>query len=311
MISVNSLDHDTSPLHFKRISHEAMDKIWPLLQQEKGKTTDFSYGGILMWVDLFNYEYDIYEETLFIKGVVENDMSKPAFSLPVGKLTLNKSICILKEYCNAINAKLEFSAVPEHAVYEMSEAGADLIEELKDWGDYLYDAATLVSLKGKKMSKKRNHINQFISHYPCWHTEELSQQNAHFASEIIDKMDIDGDTSPMAISERRLSKKMIELLTEGDPVLEGMILFVDDIACAFTIGDVKDDTLFIHIEKALRKFNGSYEMINRLFAKAMTEKYPGIRFINREDDAGEPGLRMAKESYHPLRILKKYNITFP
>ena len=42
----------------------------------------------------------------------------------------------------------------------------------------------------------------------------------------------------------------------------------------------------------------------------MTEKYPNIKYINREDDAGDMGLRMAKESYHPLEILKKYNIVF-
>ncbi len=42
----------------------------------------------------------------------------------------------------------------------------------------------------------------------------------------------------------------------------------------------------------------------------MKEKYPEIRFINREDDAGDIGLRMAKESYHPIEILKKYNVSF-
>lgn len=89
-----------------------------------------------------------------------------------------------------------------------------------------------------------------------------------------------------------------------------MIIFAEGKACAFTIGDVKGDTLFIHIEKALREYNGSYEIINQQFAKAMCDKYPEIKYVNREDDAGDIGLRMAKESYHPLEILRKYNVTF-
>ena len=47
-----------------------------------------------------------------------------------------------------------------------------------------------------------------------------------------------------------------------------------------------------------------------MFAKYQTEKHPEILYINREDDAGDIGLRMAKESYHPKEILKKYNIIF-
>ena len=89
-----------------------------------------------------------------------------------------------------------------------------------------------------------------------------------------------------------------------------MLLLADGKVCAFTIGDVKNDTLFIHVEKATRKTEGSYEMVNAMFARHIVENYPEIRFINREDDAGDMGLRMAKESYHPHSILKKYNILF-
>lgn len=295
---------------FKPVTSESMKEIWPILKLEKGRTTDFSYAGILMWVDYFKYEYVIYDDTLFIKGVVESDLSVPAFSLPVGKLSLKDSVELLKEYCDTHNLDLEFSAVPEYTLAEMKELNPKRIEPLADWGDYLYNAQPLSTLVGKKMSKKRNHVNQFIRTYPEWRAEIMTSVNADDAMNFMDVFDLEGDTTEMAKAERELSRRLISLLKAGDKNLEGMILYVDGKVAAYTIGDVKGDTLFVHVEKATRSVNSSYEMINYIFAKAMTEKHPEIQFINREDDSGDLGLRMAKESYHPVEILKKYNIVF-
>ncbi|MDE6754136.1 MAG: phosphatidylglycerol lysyltransferase domain-containing protein [Muribaculaceae bacterium] len=295
---------------FKKITHADMPVVWKYLANEKGRTTDFSYGGVLMWVDFFNYEYAIYKDTLFIKGVVENDMSKPAFSLPVGALPLSESIDLLKDYCKAKNLELEFSAVPEYALQEMKQLNPVVVEELKDWGDYLYNAAPLATVAGKKMSKKRNHVHQFEKNCDEWHSEWLTPDNADKAYAFMDIFDLEGDSTDMAAAERELSRKLILRMKEGDSNLEGMLLYADGKVCAYTIGDVKGDTLFVHVEKATRNVNSSYEMINYVFAKAMCEKHPEIQYINREDDAGDMGLRMAKESYHPVEILKKYNIIF-
>lgn len=295
---------------FKPITHKVMQEIWPYLKLEKGRTTDFSYAGVLMWVDYFKYEYVIYNDTLFIKGVVENDMSVPAFSLPVGKLSLKESVELLKEYCEANNLRLEFSAVPEYALEEMKKLNPIRVEPLTDWGDYLYDAQMLATVAGKKMSKKRNHVSQFKRAYPEWKAVEITPDNADVAMKFMDVFDLEGDSTEMAAAERELSRRLISMIKEGDKNLEGMILYAGDTVGAYTIGDVKGDTLFVHVEKATRTVNSSYEMINHVFAQHMTEKYPEIKYINREDDAGDMGLRMAKESYHPLEILKKYNIVF-
>ena len=295
-------------LQFRPITHADMEKIFEYLQMESGRTTDFSYAGVLMWVDYFKYEYSILDDTLFIKGVVENDTDTPAFSLPVGKMPLRRSLEKIRTYCRRHNLPAVLSAVPEYALEDLESADITSINPLEDWGDYLYDAQMLSTLTGKKMSKKRNHVNKFESLYPESRLEPLDASNADKAIEFMDIIDEEGDKSAMAIEERRMTRRLLDLIKEGDIRLEGAILMVGDEIAAFTIGDVKHDTLFVHVEKASRAFEGSYEKINKEFAALMCARHPEIHFINREDDSGDEGLRKAKQSYHPVEILKKYNI---
>lgn len=298
-------------LQFKKITHKEMPEIWEYLLREEGRTTDFSYAGIFMWVDLFKYEYAVYKDTMFIKGVVENDRELPAFSLPVGDLPLAESIQVLKEYCRQEGIRLELSAVPEYALEELRTLNPQRIEPLTDWSDYLYEAQMLASLKGNKMSKKRNHVNHFMSHNPEWSFEPLTDENADAALKFIDIYEAEADETFMAREESRLSRIMIKMLAEGDPVMHGGVLYSSPgEICAITIGDVKGDTLYVHIEKGTRKVSGSYETINKEFASHVLEVHPEVKYINREDDSGDEGLRKAKESYHPVELLKKYNVIF-
>lgn len=308
---VSSDTSKASVLDFKPITHADMPLIWEFLSREEGRTTDFSYGGLFMWVDYFDYQYAIYKDTLFIKGLVENDRTKPAFSLPIGSLPLEDSMKILKAYCESHNMPVVLSAVPEYAVDELHDLGAYYVELLEDWSDYLYDAEMLSSLKGKKMSKKRNHINSFETHNPEWTFTPLNASNIPAVLKFMDIYDNELDEALMGKVESRLARKMIKIMEEGDPVMVGGVLYSSPgKICAFTIGDVKGDTLYVHIEKATREVNGSYEMINHLFAQYICKNFPQVKFINREDDGGDEGLKRAKESYHPVALLRKYNLIF-
>ena len=44
-------------------------------------------------------------------------------------------------------------------------------------------------------------------------------------------------------------------------------------------------------------------MINWLFTQ---HAWSGVTYINREEDMGIPGLRKAKLSYNPIKMVKKY-----
>ena len=61
----------------------------------------------------------------------------------------------------------------------------------------------------------------------------------------------------------------------------------------------------INIEKAENHIDGIYQMINKYF---LFNEFPDVKYVNREDDMGLPGLRKAKESYNPHMFCPKYMI---
>ncbi len=301
-----------TPLNFRPVTPESMKEIFPFLLSETGRTCDFSYGGVLMWVKYYSYSYCIYRNTLFIKGLVEGDRSMPAFSMPIGEMPLSEAIELLRDYCDNCGERLVFSAVPEYALDDFKKHNPLRIGKLEDMGDYLYSAESLSTLKGKKMSKKRNHVNKFESLYPNAVYIRMTREDVSAVLEFMNIIDAEGDRSEAATDERNLTRDLIADWAQSDvssPLIGGMIK-IDGEIVAFTMGDIKRDTLFVHIEKALKNIEGSYEAINKYFAADVKQSYPEIEYINREDDAGDMGLRMAKESYKPLEILQKYNIMF-
>ena len=99
------------------------------------------------------------------------------------------------------------------------------------------------------------------------------------------------------------------LLNYGDYPFEGAVLRDGHgRIVAFTAGEVIGDTLVLHIEKMEHSISGAGETINNYFARYMLARHPEIVYINREDDSGDPGLRYAKQSYHPALMLRKYNV---
>lgn len=301
----------TPELDFKPVTPEIMPVLWRYLTHEDGRTCDFSYGGLLIWTPVFNYEYAIYHDTLFIKGRLEGDMTKEAFSLPLGQLSIKESFSILDRWCKASGKTLRFSAIPEYAIDEYMALEPKVITEQPNWADYMYDINMLATLSGKKMAKKRNHVNKFEATYPNHEFKVMSRNLIRDARDILKTASEEAvDNSESAQAERQLCETTLSQMEQYSLPMIGGILYVDAKPVAFTIGDVKHDTLYIHIEKADRGITGAYEAINKYFAQTMLSFCPSLKYINREDDAGSPGLRFAKESYHPIELLKKFDIIF-
>ena len=298
-----------SQLEFKKLTLDDVRTIAPMLERSNCRTCDFTIGGLLMWADYFNYTYAILNDTLFIKGVTEDDVTRPAFSLPIGRMGIEESVDVLRDYCLEHDAMpLTFSAIPEEFVADFQAVGPAEVTELTDWADYLYEADALASLSGKKLSKKRNHVNRFMTDNPGFEFKQLTTDNLEAVKSFFHATHLPLSKPALADIER---EQVIHVLDNLDRYpFEGAVLSTPtDGIVAFAIGEVVTDTLFVHIEKMNHLVAGAGETINKMFAEWMTGHHPEVRYINREEDVGDEGLRKAKESYHPAEMLKKYNIT--
>ncbi|MFI3239425.1 MAG: phosphatidylglycerol lysyltransferase domain-containing protein [Bacteroidales bacterium] len=302
-----SLDEivDCDELVFKDITLDDMQQVASYLRYSNSYSCDYTLGGIYLWIGYLGYKFAIYHNTLFIRGVAPDDRSKVAFSLPLGELPLAQGVQLVRDYCDKNGIQAQFSAIPQERLDEFMTFSPKSVQELEDWADYIYSANDLATLKGNKFSKKRNHVNKFFATYP---TATISEINANNISAVRDCYHhicagATNDT-PMARYERNQVATALERLYQYP--FQHLCLMFDGKVIGFTIGEIVGDTLHVHIEKVQREFSGANEALCKLFTERMLNKYQ-IKLVNRQDDAGDAGLRKSKLSYHPQLILKKYN----
>ena len=88
----------------------------------------------------------------------------------------------------------------------------------------------------------------------------------------------------------------------------GAAIRADGTIQAYTIGEaLNPSTAVIHFEKAMSSITGLYQFVNQAFCRNYLKRF---EYVNREQDLGIPGLRKAKMSYHPDRMVEKYTVRF-
>ena len=176
----------------------------------------------------------------------------------------------------------------------------------RDSCDYVYNIEDLATLKGRKFQKKRNHLNKFKEVHPDCILEPITPDNLEAVQNMVytwyDNKLAENPQADYHLEQRALHRAFHHMPELG---LEGAILTENGRILAMTMASQLSDTTFdIHFEKALDE--SAYVAINQAFAAYLQEKYPHIRYLNREDDLGIPSLRKAKLSYQPDHMVIKF-----
>jgi hypothetical protein len=261
---------------------------------------DQTLGGSVMWRKCFHTRFFQDEECIYLQS--EYEPGKFAFTPPFGNFEVG--VKRLAEYCKKSGKELAFCSVSD---VEKEKIQAILpgfsAHPTRDWFDYLYLREKLMTLKGKKLSGQRNHMNYFLKTYSQWKFVPIGEENLILAKEFFHHYNRETEKDSHFFQEEK--NAVLEVLDHLDiyGFVGGMILVGDQVV-ALSLGEQVGDTFFIHIEKADRAFRGAYQMILTQMLRYYTSE--DVIYVNREEDVGDPGLRYSKEAYHPECLLAKY-----
>ena len=271
------------------------------------RSCEDTFANLYLWSRHYKINYAFVEDMLIFQQTEDGRYT----SFPKGDRTnLKKVLDELMLWYEEQNLEFHLMNVtPEQfGVLEELYPGKFTIEYDRDVADYVYEVEKLVNLSGKKYHGKKNHINKFRKLYPDWSYESITKDNVEECFQMALKWrnangcdEHEGKNAEMCVTLNSL--RLFEELN-----LRGGLLRANGEVVAFSIGEpVCDDTIVVHIEKAYADVQGAYPMINQQF---LIHEAAEFKYVNREEDTGDEGLRKAKESYKPAFLQEKGLVSF-
>lgn len=298
---INLYTETIQTLQFRDVTDSDILLLNDFFQRYPSRSCDFSIGGVLIWKNFYDYKIAIVDGSLIIMGTwPDSDMR--IFYEPRGPIPYAEYQDLVMDYCNQHNLK-GFIMLPEEKE-PIDEGDGRPVDStlMQDWMEYLYDIEKFKTFAGKKMSKKRNHLNFFLNHYP---DREIVEINEDIVPELI-SFTREFNATHDDNTARYESREIIDSLSHfRDFPYFGIAIKVNGKIAGYSFGEVIGDTLIVHAEKGNIEYGGIYQALSSRMAIAASEKYPGIKYLNREDDMGSEDLRKSKLSYHPSLFIAK------
>ena len=288
-----------------------MDFYTPILEDKKllaryyenvpYMNCELDFANFFLWSEHYGTKYAVADNMLVF--VSEYD-GKRYVAMPIGAGDRKKAIeDVAKDfkkdgydlYLNCITADM-FNEI------EKMFPGCFEITYNRDMADYVYTVEKLAYLKGKRLHGKRNHIANFMKEND-WQYENITDENTPECMEMAQQWRIMNGCESNPEKSYELCVTMRALTLRKELGLIGGLIRANGRVVAFTLGSpAGGDAFDIHIEKAFADVQGAYPMINQQFVVNNLLDY---KYVNREEDMGEEGLRKAKLSYYPDILLEK------
>lgn len=275
------------------ISHKAtVDKE---LKNIETDISEFSFANLFLFRRYHDYEIGEIDDILMIKGNTYDDLS---YYMPIThpeRLTSKFLQERLKE--------VDFIFPIDEKWVEQFDQDLFSFKCMEGDTDYIYTVEKMCTYKGRKLHKKRNLLKQ---HNEFYETESFSLEEDRLedAKWILNRWMEDVD---MEIDKTDYYACCEALRMKDELGLCGVIYYADGKPSGFILGEgLNESTFVMHFAKGLRRFKGIYQYIYNSFAKKLPTHY---ELINFEQDLGKVALRVAKSSYVPDILNKKFRMS--
>lgn len=296
-------------MRFEKFTFDHILRFLPVLRAQNTRLSNYTPGTAFVWGKYLDTHFAEAEGCLILR---DRYVKQEYFYYPISpsgdEEAQRRALCAVEEYCRNENVRLHFTAVPRDKLPELVlRYGSELhLSDIRRWRDYLYEKENFQNYPGGRYSGQRNHVNKFKKTYPDWQFRAYTPADAAEVRAFLEEY----AASQYAKEEMYADEEMkgaIALFENIEKLgLSAGFLRAGGKIVAFSAGEVCGDTMFVHIEKALRGYPGAYPAMAQAFAQAFCGE--NVRYINREDDSGDMGLRKSKLQYLPAALLDKYNI---
>ena len=280
-------------MDFKQLELADKEVIDSYLSSCRIESSELTFLTFYIWRKAFNVRFAEHSGCLVVE--FKDNGYPPSLRYPMGKGDKKAALLAACSYYRQNGLEPKIYGMTKDMTDELLMLFPDkfVIKPMKDYFDYVYETEKLISLPGRALHTKRNHVNKFKRTYN-YKYEKITSADA---DEIISEYDgwLEKHNVEMDYYLEGERQSIGDILRNFDKLgCVGAKLYADGQLCAFTIGEqLNSDTAVIHIEKADISFRGAYAAINQMFAE---NEWSHLKFINREDDFGLPGLRKAKQS---------------
>lgn len=169
--------------------------------------------------------------------------------------------------------------------------------------NYIYETQVLKTFQGKKLQKKRNHLNFFLKHYSSYvQIKQISEIDDNTILEFCKKHIIEFQ-GKLNESEMACYEQLVITERYKDSNYKGIAIYIDGTLVALTLCYLRKNICEILIEKAIKDIRGIYQYLlsENLKINNVTQSY-----VDREDDNGNEMLTKSKMSYYPLSTVSRY-----
>jgi hypothetical protein len=292
------------PNRFQPLCLADRSRVEKAVRAAEREACEFSFANLMIWQDFDRPSIGRVNGRLCIRI---HPINEPSFFLePLGGLADEVTIdaCLLASGCISRARAAFVERLPEGR-YEITSMRAHF--------DYLYRTQELAEFAGRRYDGKRNHIRGFMRRCPDVSYEDLRAEHASEAMNLFDQWrDARGGTGACeggfctqraACQERALTRAFASFDALG--FFGGMLRMQGRMAAFLMASSLSDLIACVPLEYHDPGLPGIVPMLFREFARRVQGRVP---LLNLEQDLGIEGLRRHKMSYHPERLVEKYEV---
>ena len=291
--------------NLKDISCDDKEILQPFLQNLNEYGCEMSFANLAMWHAAYGTQFAFDEAgRLILYSPVEK-----MIYFPRGAEISAAELADLSNFFakNGLTENLIYD-VPESYIQQHEDIEKYFTVEFnEDNYDYLYNNEHLRDCSGSKLRKKRNLIKQFLAACPDYQIIPLEDNTAQRFLSLALRLNSQLEACDFLTDEDKVMTfacgnfKTLEL--DGILLADGK---GNDIG--FSIWSLLNhSTADIHFEKADHSVKGAPQFLTQQTAAKLTDL--NIKYMNREQDLGDEGIRRAKNSLDPEFMYRRTSIS--